>query len=821
MCWVSYVGPLKGGCGASSAQNWYPFRFFPGPFEPECEAGHSGASQTAVRWESDQALHERVHPLVHTGVSLHTSLMWKRGAEKQGGGPFRYAAWLRYLPELRLAPATVEWAKGMLSTRLQGCHDFLVQHLRGSESAAAGASADLPVDNDIAGETPNSLSSDKAQQELLMNKEADSQRVGDPSIVPPPAADAPKIPDTWAVQRGPPRESSVDTVSSTSPLHKCAPTPLPGTHTTSSCLDASFTAKGLVEITTWSSVSTLVGSGGLKGVSTAAELSALCSSGPYTPAERFQLPLPHAALARPSAKADSEGQCEYRSSTIGAPEEFHARQLHSIPPSNMASGVSRSGACSTSTPEAQRQVVCYEYVTSLASRLDLLGGSGRSATSKKTRGAPLTEMQPKQCSALSTAACNDMRDAQEIERTNGSLSRTVSTNLHKNKQESHGWSLESDSRIDIERSAPLSSAARRNRRCLRRLEGPIQQQKSSCELLSMSFRSHSNTFLGGVGIGEGVGIRRCPALRRRLTDSSGCIRGSPIASRSAARTSANMKAVSGSSGCRTLCISSAVEEQRLFKGAQRKATLPAVQTGHVFGRSQRMRLKEPKQTAPVLSPEPRFNVLHTQPLEVSSFLAERPIAVSPSSKAQDHPCASQGNAIAIHSPQSEVLRADSAHSKHNVLPLGKASADRSFMMAYDMKAECCEFPQSAKAQNLGKEGGASVPAGLGLDLLLHPCWITRKSIRLSNRVGLKGETTASTIGRSLAIHGASFWQLRTFIPKIFLCEAYFVAEFVMFRLIKAKTPDLACAWHVRDTVLALNGCPFQKCNNLIVEHTGR
>ena len=127
MCWVSYVGPLKGGCGASSAQNWYPFRFFPGPFEPECEAGHSGASQTAVRWESDQALHERVHLLVHTGVSLHTSLMWKRGAEKQGGGPFRYAAWLRYLPELRLAPATVEWAKGMLSTRLQGCHDSLAQ----------------------------------------------------------------------------------------------------------------------------------------------------------------------------------------------------------------------------------------------------------------------------------------------------------------------------------------------------------------------------------------------------------------------------------------------------------------------------------------------------------------------------------------------------------------------------------------------------------------------------------------------------------------------------------------------------------------------
>ncbi|CDJ58956.1 hypothetical protein EMWEY_00054710 [Eimeria maxima] len=126
MCWVSYVGPLKGGCGASSAQNWYPFRFFPGPFEPECEAGHSGASQTAVRWESDQALHERVHPLVHTGVSLHTSLIWKRGAEKQGG-PFRYAAWLRYLPELRLAPATVEWAKGMLSTRLQGCHDSLAQ----------------------------------------------------------------------------------------------------------------------------------------------------------------------------------------------------------------------------------------------------------------------------------------------------------------------------------------------------------------------------------------------------------------------------------------------------------------------------------------------------------------------------------------------------------------------------------------------------------------------------------------------------------------------------------------------------------------------
>ena len=114
---------------AACAQHWYPFRFFPGPFEPECGAGQNGATKTVVRWESEQALHVRVHPLVHTGVSLHTSLVWKRGAEEQSP-PFRYAAWLRHLPELYLAPSTVGWAKSMLSSRLQGHHDFLVQQTR-------------------------------------------------------------------------------------------------------------------------------------------------------------------------------------------------------------------------------------------------------------------------------------------------------------------------------------------------------------------------------------------------------------------------------------------------------------------------------------------------------------------------------------------------------------------------------------------------------------------------------------------------------------------------------------------------------------------
>ncbi|CDI81067.1 Sec14'Sec14, related, partial [Eimeria acervulina] len=118
-----------GGTAPDISEHWYPFRFFPGPFEPECGAGQNGAPKTVVRWESEQALHVRVHPLVHTGVSLHTSLVWKRGAEEQSP-PFRYAAWLRHLPELYLAPSTVGWAKSMLSSRLQGHHDFLVQQTR-------------------------------------------------------------------------------------------------------------------------------------------------------------------------------------------------------------------------------------------------------------------------------------------------------------------------------------------------------------------------------------------------------------------------------------------------------------------------------------------------------------------------------------------------------------------------------------------------------------------------------------------------------------------------------------------------------------------
>lgn len=141
-----------GGTAVDITENWYPFRFYPGPFDPEASSDSIGGSSAAIRWESEKALHARVHPSVHIGASLHTSLLQKRMAAQQdvdadrGERPIlRYAAWLHCLPELSLSPATIHWATKVLRHRLQGPHESLVQHLRGSgqEESSAGQSPGL------------------------------------------------------------------------------------------------------------------------------------------------------------------------------------------------------------------------------------------------------------------------------------------------------------------------------------------------------------------------------------------------------------------------------------------------------------------------------------------------------------------------------------------------------------------------------------------------------------------------------------------------------------------------------------------------------
>ncbi|CDJ54072.1 hypothetical protein, conserved [Eimeria brunetti] len=67
-----------GGTASDITEHWYPFRFFPGPFEPECEAGCSGLKKMDVRWESEQALHAKV---VHQGDATEFSKAQNSPAE--------------------------------------------------------------------------------------------------------------------------------------------------------------------------------------------------------------------------------------------------------------------------------------------------------------------------------------------------------------------------------------------------------------------------------------------------------------------------------------------------------------------------------------------------------------------------------------------------------------------------------------------------------------------------------------------------------------------------------------------------------------------
>lgn len=126
---------INEGC-VPCTQNWYPFHFFPGPFDPDASYDAANVDSIAVRWESEKSLHEKVHPSVHVGVSLHTSLLLMNRTNEQnvdGDRPqsstVRYAAWLHHLPELNLAPKTVQWARELLQHRLQQHHQRLLQLL--------------------------------------------------------------------------------------------------------------------------------------------------------------------------------------------------------------------------------------------------------------------------------------------------------------------------------------------------------------------------------------------------------------------------------------------------------------------------------------------------------------------------------------------------------------------------------------------------------------------------------------------------------------------------------------------------------------------
>ncbi|KAL8441939.1 hypothetical protein Emed_007450 [Eimeria media] len=124
----------------TNAQNWYPFHFFPGPFEPAAFSSPSGeGGESCIRWKSEKSLHARVHPSIHTGASLHTSLLWRRPRKKAQGEEsasadetqtLRYAAWLHHLPELHLPPKAIRWARVCLREDLLHHHHHLLQHLQ-------------------------------------------------------------------------------------------------------------------------------------------------------------------------------------------------------------------------------------------------------------------------------------------------------------------------------------------------------------------------------------------------------------------------------------------------------------------------------------------------------------------------------------------------------------------------------------------------------------------------------------------------------------------------------------------------------------------
>ncbi|KAL8438128.1 hypothetical protein ACSSS7_000415 [Eimeria intestinalis] len=149
-----------GGMAPDITENWYPFHFFPGPFEPAAFSAPNGEGEKiAVRWKSERSLHAKVHPSVHMGVSLHTSLLWRRPIKSDRGGEsacadkpqtLRYAAWLHHLPELHLNPKTIRWARVSLREDLMHHHQHLLQHLQIEQEEGAKREAHVShqsVDN--------------------------------------------------------------------------------------------------------------------------------------------------------------------------------------------------------------------------------------------------------------------------------------------------------------------------------------------------------------------------------------------------------------------------------------------------------------------------------------------------------------------------------------------------------------------------------------------------------------------------------------------------------------------------------------------------
>ncbi|KAL8269198.1 hypothetical protein Esti_006876 [Eimeria stiedai] len=173
-----------GGTAPDITENWYPFHFFPGPFEPGAVSSPSGEGEKAViRWKSERSLHARVHPSVHTGASLHTSLLWRRPIKDQGresacadeAQTLRYAAWLHHLPELHLLPKAIHWARVALRGDLLNHHHHLLQHLQDRPQEEAHALSSC------AGQTaPDPLSKDNVYTSLSNSSTRDASRMPTP-----------------------------------------------------------------------------------------------------------------------------------------------------------------------------------------------------------------------------------------------------------------------------------------------------------------------------------------------------------------------------------------------------------------------------------------------------------------------------------------------------------------------------------------------------------------------------------------------------------------------------------------------------------------
>ncbi|CDI87717.1 hypothetical protein, conserved [Eimeria praecox] len=418
-----------GGTAPDITEHWYPFRFFPGPFEPEGEAGQRGDRNAAVRWESEQALHAKVHPLVHTGASLHTSLIWSRRAERRSPplryaawlrhlpdlhlapatvdwAPLRYAAWLRHLPDLHLAPATVDWAGGILRSRLQGHHDFLAQRLTDRQSETTADILNLHVGNGSAEGIPQSSFVHEAKPEKE-NKEADSQRISELPALSDPVGETRQIPSTCSAHFPPQQNSSIDNVASASPVCS-SPASLRRIPTTPCCGAADFTGKGLTAVDTLPSLPNPVEREAFEETKSPAELYVLCSSGARTSVEQVHPPLPHAVTTGRSATAAAEGPGDDCSSSVVAAEKYsNAWQSQSVPFSRTAPDATSGEACSVVVPETQTQ---FRYDDARSERLDLLEGFSQSTISKQMCGPPAPEVQPRQCSPLSIASCNERED---------------------------------------------------------------------------------------------------------------------------------------------------------------------------------------------------------------------------------------------------------------------------------------------------------------------------------------------------------------------------------------------------------------------------